>query len=72
MVRNITGHGGGARGPDAAGGPGASESKYHCTPEMITKYVEKLKEQKKRLADKQPGFKNKALADTTTHSRKLK
>jgi len=33
---------------------------------MITKYVEKLKEKKKKQAA-QPGFKNKALADTTTH-----
>ena len=59
-VKNITGHArqsnlASAGGQDASSGSAATATN-HCTPEMITKYVEKLEEKKKRLAAQQ-GFK---------------
>ena len=79
MVKHIAGQGrpstvAGTGGPDAAGAgglSGGSDSGHHCTPEMIARYVEKLKEKRRRAGEEEPAPKPRALADHTARSRKL-
>jgi len=77
MVKHIAGQGrpstvAGTGGPDAAGAgglSGGSEGNNHCTPEMIARYVEKLKEKRRKAGEEDTVPKHRA--DNAARSRKL-
>ena len=71
MVRNITGNTGPPTDDQGDGTNSAAENPNYCTPEMITKYVEKLRAEK-HDTDKPMGSKSKAFNEHPNQRKQMK